>query len=358
MRNSSLLKLISLFILTLLACTLSQAPLPTLIPSQTIPPSQTVQPSPSLTLSPSPTVTPTPSLTPTQTFTPTQTPSQTPSPTPSLTPITLDREKLGTAAYNVTYCLADNKSLLMDMYYPDEGDGPLPVAVYIHGGSWKSGDKAANYGFRFINHLRRHGYLVVSINYRLSPEYRFPAHIQDAKCAIRHLRANAGEYSLNPERIGVIGSSAGGHLAALLGTSAGSSALEGQGGYLNYSSSVQAVVDLYGPINTDFFCTPYVLQDVFGTADCQAAILTSASPLTYITPNDPPFLILHGDEDDLVSLSQSQILHGLLTSAGVPSELIIVENEGHGFEFENYRSNPSLEDLLESILAFFDSHLK
>ncbi len=347
-----------LLMLTLLACNLGQIPLPTPLPSPspsfTILPSHTIQPAPSL--SPTPTFSQTPSQTPTFTLTPSQTPSPIPSPTP--TKITLDPKKLGTSIYNVTYCIADSRPLLMDVYYPADGNGPLPVTVYVHGGYWSSGDKSKGAGYRFIDTLLKRGYLVVAINYRLAPQYQFPAQIEDAKCAIRHLRANAGRYGLDPRRIGVFGSSAGGHLAALLGTSGTDTILEGQGGYLEYSSRVQAVVDMFGPTTADFFCIPNVIRSVFGTSDCQSEVMTIASPLTYITPDDVPFLILHGDKDDVVPIEQSARLYTALVSAGVPAELIVVKNAGHSFTPVGKGIAPSFKALQQLVGDFFDQNLK
>ena len=246
----------------------------------------------------------------------------------------------------------------MDMYYPEEGDGPLPVAVFIHGGAWRSGNKSGGLGDCFFDTLLDRGYLLVSLNYRLSPKYKFPAHIEDVKCAIRHLRAEAGNYGLDPEHIGVLGGSSGGHLAALLGTSGGNESLEGHGEYLGYSSRVQAVVDISGPVNADFFCLPSVIQVVFDTTDCQSKIMTIANPLTYITSDDPPFLILHGRNDKTVPLTQSLRLYAGLASAGLPVELITIKYAGHALYAWGTWYEPDMKILQKKVGDFFDQYLK
>lgn len=282
-------------------------------------------------------------------------------PTATITPsqTTFDTSKLGTIEKDLTYCVVENGvSLLMDITYPLEMEEPAPVAVYVHGGGWVSGDKSGGAGARFLPLLHERGYLVVSINYRLSPEYQFPAHIEDVKCAIRHLRANASSYNLDPDRIGVIGGSAGGHLVSLLGTSDESSGWE-VGEYLDVSSRVQAVVDMFGPTDLTILPKdrPEVRTNVFGAASIDDPLLITFSPLTYITADDPPFLILQGDQDPVVPLAHSQLLYEGLTSAGVPAQLVVVKNAGHGFRPVTGRISPSMEELQKIVADFFDKHL-
>lgn len=272
-------------------------------------------------------------------------------------PNTFDPQKLGTVERKVPYCHVDGRPLPMDVYYPDEAGQAWPVTVYVHGGGWSSGDKTAGAGIRFIEPLRKAGFLVVSVNYRLSPEYQFPAHIEDVKCAIRHLRAQAAVYNLDPDRIGAFGGSAGGHLVSLLGTSDASAELEGSGEYQKYSSRVQAVVDMFGPVDSETLCHPTVIEKVFGVTTCQAEIITTASPLTHISADDPPFLILHGDRDNLLPVSQSEILLEALTEAGVPASLIVIENAGHGFHRPDGDFNPDMDAILQIVVDFFTQHL-
>ena len=159
-----------------------------------------------------------------------------PAPTPGPSPTPFGR--YGQALTDVTYCSMDGQPQKMDLYFPGSG-GPWPVFLYVHGGGWNKGDKAEGAGWRYLN---EQGYLVVSVNYRLAAyNIKFPAMIEDVKCAVRSLRAHAGEYNLDPDHIGALGASAGGHLVALLGTSDRAAGWE-LGEYLDQSSRVQAVV--------------------------------------------------------------------------------------------------------------------
>lgn len=170
---------------------------------------------------------------------------------------------------NVTYCVMDGVALNMDIYYPLGTNGPAPVAVYVHGSGWTSGDKARGEGVRDISELVARGYMVAAVNYRLAPRYKFPAQIEDVKCAIRFLRANAERYHLHPEKIGAWGGSAGGHLVALLGVTDATAGWD-VGEYLAQSSRVQAVVDMFGPTDlTVLFegANAHLLEQVFGTSD-------------------------------------------------------------------------------------------
>lgn len=266
-----------------------------------------------------------------------------------------DSSKLGTVERDITYCTMDGVELKMDVYYPPENNGRFAVTMYVHGGGWRGGDKAEGAGAVEIPKLQQAGFLVVSVNYRLAPEYKFPAMIEDVKCAVRSLRAHADEYNLDPNRIGVWGSSAGGHLAALLGTSDESAGFD-VGEYLDYSSRVQAVVDMFGPVD---------LTRAFPAAQTQNASqvfsadqLEAASPVAYISADDPPFLILQGDQDSVVPAEQSQIFYDLLTSANVPATLVIVKNAGHGFKPEGGQISPSRKEITQLVVKFFEERLR
>ena len=215
----------------------------------------------------------------------------------------------------------------------------LPVFVWIHGGGWQSGNHEQGIG-RLIQ-MAREGFVSASIEYRLSGEASFPAQIHDCKCAIRYLRAHAEKYGLSPNQIAVGGASAGGHLAALLGTSGGVMKLEGTGGWPDQSSRVQAVYDLFGPTDlTRFVTTPgyrkHALPDspesrlIGGPVLENKAAATAANPIHYVSKDDPPFLIYHGSLDPTVPPNQSQLLHAALIRTGVPSTLHIIENARHG----------------------------
>ncbi|HET6313125.1 MAG TPA: alpha/beta hydrolase [Chloroflexia bacterium] len=268
-----------------------------------------------------------------------------------------------TAQRNVTYCNVGGEALKMDLFLPKPGGGPAPVVVYVHGGSWVGGDKF-EVGLAG-NELARKGYVVASINYRLGPKHKWPAQIQDAKCAVRYLRASAGQYNLDPNRIAAWGSSAGGHLAALLGLTDPSAGFDNSGQYLNQSSRVQAVVDMFGPTDLNAYdpdkYSRGVGQAVFGVTRDQPEsreLLRRASPVTYAGSSPGvPFLILHGDKDSLVPLSQSQALYDRLKAAGTDAELVVVRNGEHGFFPTGGEISPSTAQIKNLIDNFFDRTL-
>jgi len=257
---------------------------------------------------------------------------------------------------DVTYCMAGGVALQMDIYEPTKRDGTqAPAAMFVHGGSWSSGDKADYEGAREIDDLTGRGYLVASVNYRLAPQYVFPAQIEDVKCAVRYLRANASSLNIDPNRIGAWGASAGGQLVSLLGTTDETAGLEGTGGYPNESSRVQAVVDMYG--RADLATVPETRPDllpIFGGA----ANLALYSPVTYVSKDDPPFLILHGDQDTVVPPELSREFYDRLTAAGVPATLVMVSNSGHGFAPTGPGMSPSRVEITQMVGDFFDRHLK
>jgi acetyl esterase/lipase len=242
----------------------------------------------------------------------------------------------------------------LDLYLPQKSDGPLPVLVWIHGGGWQAGDKANPPLLPYATK----GYAVASVNYRLSQHAIYPAQIEDCKAAIRWLRANAKKFNLNPDKIGVAGASAGGHLVALLGTTGDAKELEGTGGNLDQPSRVQCVVDLFGP--TD-------LSKMGGTHDNptspEAKLLggpvqevkekvAKANPIAFVTKSSAPFLILHGDKDKTVILSQSEMLVDALKKVGVEVRLVVVAGAGHGGPTFMLGDNAAIVE------EFFGKHLK
>ncbi len=242
----------------------------------------------------------------------------------------------------------------LDLYLPEKAAGRLPLVVWIHGGGWWGGSKDNCPAVSFCTK----GYAVASINYRLSQQARFPAQINDCKAAIRWLRAHAAEYHLNPEHIGVWGASAGGHLAALLGTTGNVKELEGHGGNLDQPSRVQCVVDWFGPADLttmgrqiDNLGTP-VARLIGGAVQENKEKARKASPLAYVSKDSAPFLIMHGDKDKLVPLEQSERLAAALAKAGVEVKLQIVKDSSH---FGPSFSSPENWKLIED---FFAKHLR
>ena len=259
------------------------------------------------------------------------------------------------------YARVDDKPLLLDLRIPD-GPGPHPVIIYLHSGAWISGDRTGGPAIR----QAARGYAVASIEYRLAPQYTWPAQVEDAKAAVRWIRANAQKYDLDPERIGAFGTSAGGHIAAVLGTSGGVPELEGvQLGNAGYSSRVKVVVDYYGP--TDLLkledqkipCIPldgnasYMPPSLLMGCPIQLckAKTATANPITYVTPEDPPFLILHGLLDCLVPWRQSEMLHDALEAMNVPSTFHILPDGDHGGEmFSEQKYKQITSDFLDRYL--------
>jgi acetyl esterase/lipase len=250
---------------------------------------------------------------------------------------------------------------MLDLFVP-KADGPVPLIIWVHGGGWQNGSK--NGGNPAMPLLEK-GYAVAAINYRLSAAAKFPAQIEDCKAAVRFLRAGAAKYGLNADRFGAWGSSAGGHLVALLGTSGDVKELEGDGRNGGVSSRVQAVCDWFGPtdlLQMNQMAGPGGRLDHDSPNSPESKLIGGpfqenkekagrASPIKYVTADDPPFLFLHGDKDPLVPWQQSRILHDALKAAGVDSKLIVVAGAGHG------QGIGTPENLAE-ITAFFDRILK
>jgi acetyl esterase/lipase len=266
-----------------------------------------------------------------------------------------------------TYCENGGIPETLDVYEPTSPPASTPAVVDIHGGGWVSGDANLQPGtvdWDVEPALVGKGWVFVSINYRLAPSSPWPAQLEDAKCAVRFLRANAPEFHIDPNRIGAIGVSAGGHLAGLLGLTRQRSSF-GVGRYLDQSSAVEAVVDEYGP--TDLTSADwshskvikFLSKETFGVeVGQQSPTLVAASPVTYVHPEAPPFLVIHGAEDDIVPPSQSTELVALLKRAGDKATLEIVRNAGHGL-IPTGRGpvTPSIPTLASQVVGFLTGAL-
>jgi acetyl esterase/lipase len=235
----------------------------------------------------------------------------------------------------------------LDLYVPANARG-LPLVVWIHGGGWQTGTKDAPPA---LGLLWKGGYAVASLEYRFSSDAIFPAQIEDAKAAIRWLRTHAAEHGIDPNRIGVWGFSAGGHLAALLGTSGESKAFD-RGENLNVSSRVQAVCDFSGPIDLTKFkeTRDSGLERLLGGPVSQRRPLAAqASPLTYVSKAAPPFLIVHGERDELVPPAQGKLLEEALKRVGADVTFHVCPGAGH---------DPQEAGLNELVGKFFDRTLR
>lgn len=215
--------------------------------------------------------------------------------------------------------------------YELAGAQKRPLVIWIHGGGWEIGNKENP---AVIGLLWSKKFALASLNYRLSTQDAFPAQIQDVKAAVRWLRANADKFHLDEKRFAVVGASAGGHLAALLGTSHGEKSFE-KGPHLNQSSAVQAVVDFYGPSDLSLYGASQpgdtLSRFIGGPIQTRRKEVQQANPITYIDKTDPPFFICHGDRDTVVPLAHSQKLHEGLQKAGLSTELLVVPGAGHSF---------------------------
>lgn len=301
---------------------------------------------------------------PTATIAPTASASITPLPqpaTPTASPTPSDKDFLGATLQDVVYCTADDVALTMDIKYPGKSTGaPFPIALNIHGGSWSGGDKTKSESAADISELIHRGYVVAAVNYRLAPKYKFPAQIQDVKCAVRFLRANAQKYFIDPKHIGAWGCSAGGHLAALLGVTDPGNGFEGTGAYLDQSSRVQAVALLSAPTDItlyDAVARAETLKYVFGSVVGINPVLVKASPTTFVSSDDPPFLIVQGDKDHVVLPQHGERLYNKLAAAQVPAQLITVKNGEHCMP-SNPTLAPSRAQVTKQIGDFFDRYLR
>jgi acetyl esterase/lipase len=264
---------------------------------------------------------------------------------------------------DLAYADTDNPRQKLDLYLPKarKPDAPLPIIVFIHGGGWQGGDKSSGLG-NLARFVQSGDYAGISIGYRLTNEAQWPAQIHDCKAAIRWIKAHAKEHGLDAGKIAVWGTSAGGHLVSMLGTSGDVKELEGTlGKNLDQDSKVTCVLNYFGP--EDFLTMvkqPSTIDRTKGSDFPEAkllggpvsereAIAKEASPVTHISKGDAPFFTAHGTKDLLVPYAQAEELHAALQKAGVPSLLQEMTNGGHGFK------SPVLD---ERVKQFIDLHLR
>ena len=266
---------------------------------------------------------------------------------------------------NITYGKAGDTELKLDLARP-QGEGPFPAIVFIHGGGWSGGSRQGYRGE--LQEAAKRGYVAATISYRLmkydeakkettTATVNFPAQIHDAKAAIRWVRANAKKHHVDPNRIGVTGGSAGGHLSLLVGLTDPASGLEGESGNPGQSSRVQAVVNVFGPTDMAFCFKKSSVAWIFrlfmgGTPDEVGERYKAASPITYVSKDDPPVLTLHGDKDALVPVEQAKVLDEKMKAVGASHTLMVFKGQGHGFNGEDGKK------AADATWEFFDRHLK
>ena len=257
---------------------------------------------------------------------------------------------------DVEYSNPNDAHLKLNLARPKEIEGLAPAVVCIHGGGWTAGNRAGWNGL--CRQLAERGYVAVTITYRFAPQHPFPAAVNDAKAAVRWLRANAERLKIDPDRIGAVGDSAGGHLSQFLAVTGNVKSFDRDGDNLDQSSRIQCEVNFYGPndmtrmYGVQTGVDNLVSQFVGGNLGKARRANILASPISWVSPEAAPTLIIHGTKDDVVPFDQAIWMRERLYAADVPVELLTIEGAGHGFAGDDDKRAK------EATLAFFDKHLK
>ena len=255
---------------------------------------------------------------------------------------------------NVVYGKTSDEELKLDLIKPVGDYKNAAALVLIHGGGWQGGDKRDFLAFG--REAAKRGYVCVTINYRHAPKHCFPAQVEDAKCAVRWLRAKAEELKIDPTRIGAVGGSAGAHLAMMLGVMDPPDGLEGDGGSRDQSSKVRAVVAFFGPTNLlaeyPSLSKEIVKTFIGGTKEEKEEVYRRASPITYVNAGDAAMLLYQGTRDFLVPYEQATEMATAMSKAGVPGRVELLLNANHGW------GGKELERTVREGLNFLDARLK
>jgi acetyl esterase/lipase len=256
---------------------------------------------------------------------------------------------------DIVYTTANGTELKLDLARPAEGDGPFPAVLVIHGGAWRAGNKKDTRPA--LTEFARRGYVAISPQYRFCPKETFPAQVHDVKAAVRWVKSHAKELKADPARVGAVGFSAGAHLAMMLGLTGPTDGLEGEVPSGSPDTTIQAVVNYFGP--TDLAAqdipevtVPLIRDFIGGTAQEKPKETAKASPLTYVSKGDAPILSFQGTKDPLVPHTQAFKLAEAMTAAGVPGRVEVLVGAGHGWKGDD------LDRTKAETFAFFDHYLK
>ncbi len=255
---------------------------------------------------------------------------------------------------DIEYGRIGDRALKLDLALPKQVKGPMPGLIFIHGGAWKGGDRKIYH--YYTRRFAQKGYAAATISYRLTGEAIYPAAVQDAKCAVRWMRANANEYGIDPNRLVAIGGSAGGHLSMMIGYS-DDPQLEGEGGHQGVSSRVAAVINFYGPVDLtseEGQKADVVQKFLGGPYNEKQDIYRQASPFTHLDAKDPPTLVIHGTLDDIVSISQADLLVGRLRELKVPHSYARLEGWPHTLD----AAEPVNQYCQQLMLQFLETNLQ